>query len=315
MLLKEILNLYELLDSAYVTGNDVANYMRSISPEASVSCYPLSGEKGTTDMVRILIPGKNGRRSGGDAPTLGVLGRLGGIGARPAQIGFVSDGDGALTALAVAAKLLDMQTKGDILPGDVIVSTQICPHAPTLPHDPVPFMGAPVEMAKVNAEEIDGEMDAILSIDTTKGNRIINHNGFALSPTVKEGWILKVSDDLLDIMETTTGKLPKVFPLTMQDITPYGNHIFHLNSILQPATATDAPVVGVAITTEAMVAGCATGATHFADCEEAARFSLEVAKLYGAGKCHFYDETEFARIKQLYGSMHILQTNPALNNL
>jgi hypothetical protein len=26
-------------------------------------------------------------------------------------------------------------------------------------------------------------MDAVLSIDTTKGNRIINHRGLALSPT------------------------------------------------------------------------------------------------------------------------------------
>ncbi|MGO0916215.1 DUF1177 family protein, partial [Clostridioides difficile] len=42
------------------------------------------------------IPGKNGKLKGGDAPTLGILGRLGGIGARPEVIGFVSDGDGAL---------------------------------------------------------------------------------------------------------------------------------------------------------------------------------------------------------------------------
>ena len=52
----------------------------------------------------------------------------------------------------------------------------------------------------------------------------------------------------------------------------------HINSILQPATATDAPVVGVAITTETMVAGCATGATHPTDLEETARFVIEAAK-------------------------------------
>lgn len=310
MLLRQIIELYDILDDSGVTGETVARYLRSIRSDANITCYPLSGEKGTTDMLRVLIPGKEGKSSGGTAPTLGILGRLGGIGARPAQIGFVSDGDGALCALAVAAKLLDMQNKGDLLFGDVIVSTQICPHAPTIPHDPVPFMGAPVEMAKVNAAEIDGQMDAILSIDTTKGNRIINHNGFAISPTVKDGWILRVADDLLDIMQTTTGKLPRVFALTMQDITPYGNDIFHLNSILQPATATDAPVVGIAITTETMVAGCASGATHFADCEEAARFALETAKFFGAGKCNFYDKAEYAHIRSLYGDMSILQTIP-----
>ena len=221
---------------------------------------------------------------------------------------MVSDADGAVVALAVAAKLLDMQNKGDFLDGDVIVSTHICPDAPTQPHKPVAFMGSPVDMATVNKEEVDGELDAILSIDTTKGNRVINHRGFAISPTVKEGYILKTSNDLLDIMEITTGKLPFVFPITTQDITPYGNDVYHINSILQPSTATEAPVVGIAITTEVPVPGCATGASHPFDLEQAARFSLEVAKQYGRGNCKFYDEVEFNRLTKLYGSMHHIQT-------
>jgi len=94
----------------------------------------------------------------------------------------------------------------------------------------------------------------------------------------------------------------------MQDITPYGNNVYHLNSILQPSTATNAPVVGVAITAESMVPGCASGASHFADVEEAARFMLEVAKSFGKGDCKFYDEEEFALIQKLYGSMAHLQT-------
>ena len=84
--------------------------------------------------------------------------------------------------------------------------------------------------------------------------------------------------------------------------------IYHLNSILQPATATDVPVVGVAITTEAPVAGCATGATHITDLEEAGRFVLETAKAYGRGQCSFYDEEEFEKITEKYGSMTHLQT-------
>ena len=85
-------------------------------------------------------------------------------------------------------------------------------------------------------------MDAILSIDTTKGNRVINLNGFALSPTIKEGYILEVSNDLMDVMTRVTGKLPAIFPVAQQDITPYGNDLHHLNSILQPATSTNADV-------------------------------------------------------------------------
>lgn len=307
MLMRQILDVYDLLDRGDASGAIMEEYMRSLGAE-DVNVTTIEGPKGKTDMIRITIPGTKGKISGGDAPTLGVLGRLGGLGARPEQIGFVSDGDGALVSLAVAAKLLDMKKKGDDLEGDVVVCTHICPDAPTSPHKPVPFMGSPVDMATVNKHEVNGSLDAILSVDTTKGNRIINTRGFAISPTVKEGYILRVSEDLLDIMQTTTGKLPYVFALTTQDITPYGNDLFHINSILQPATATDAPVVGVAITTEMPVAGCATGATHPTDLEEAARFVLEVAKSYGRGNCNFYDKEEFDKIIAKYGTMNHIQT-------
>ncbi len=307
MLLKEVLNIYDIIDTATVSGEDVKSYLNSIR-ETEIEVNTIEGKQGSTDFIRITIPGTNGKIKGGDAPTLGILGRLGGIGARPEMIGFVSDGDGALVALAVAAKILDMQNKGDFLDGDIIVSTHICPNAPTQPHDPVPFMGSPVEMSQVNEEEVRGDFDAILSIDTTKGNKIINHKGFAISPTVKEGYILKVSDDLLETMMVTTGQLPKVFALSHQDITPYGNDLYHLNSILQPATATDAPVVGIAITTETPVPGSATGASHPMDLEACGRFVLEVAKSYGKKNIDFYDKDEFKAILEKYGDLKKFQT-------
>lgn len=103
-------------------------------------------------------------------------------------------------------------------------------------------------MVEMNREEVVEELDAILCVDTTKGNRIYNKKGIAISPTVKEGYILRVSEDLLSVLETVTGELPGVFALTTQDITPYGNVCSILTVILQPSTATKAPVVGVAIT-------------------------------------------------------------------
>ena len=308
MLYKQFLELFDILDSANASGEQVVEYFKSIVPDCMVETYPLTGPKGHTDMVRLTVPGRNGKINGGNAKTLGILGRLGGLGARPERIGFVSDGDGALVALAGGAKLLDMQKKGDILEGDVFISTHVCPDAPTAPHDPVPFMNSPVETWQVNKEEVTDALDGVLVVDTTKGNRIINHRGFAISPTVRQGYILRVSEDLLDIMQTTTGRLPQVFALTQQDITPYGNGLYHLNSILQPATATKAPVVGVAITTETMVAGCATGAMHLEDLDDAARFMLEVAKAYGRGACSFHDEAEFEKILELYGTMEHFQT-------
>ena len=308
MLIKQIIDVYDLLDDSRVDGRTVVDYLRTIDPEVNAETYPLTGPRGTTHMLKVRIPGSDGKSSGGNTPTLGILGRLGGLGARPEMIGYVSDGDGALAALAIAVKLLDMKKKGDVLPGDIFISTHICPDAPTKPHDPVPFMGSPVEIYQVNQEEVSPELDAIFSIDTTKGNRVINTRGFAISQPVKEGYILRASEGLLDIMQRTTGRLPHVFPVNTQDITPYGNDVHHINSIMQPCTCTDAPVVGVAITTETMVPGCATGCSHFADVEAAARFVLEAAKAYGRREFEFYDKAEFERMVKLYGSMKQFQT-------
>lgn len=312
MLLKHLLDLYELLDSPAASGKAVQEFLSPIDPACSIETYPIESAKGVTDMVRIRIPGANGKAAGGAAPTIGLLGRLGGLGARPERIGFVSDGDGALVALSCASKLMHMHARGDVLEGDVFISTHVCPDAPTMPHEPVPFMGSPVATAAINKEEVTDRLDAILVVDTTKGNRIANARGFAISPTVKEGVILRVSEDLLDLMEIATGRKPQVFALSTADITPYGNGLYHLNSILQPCTATAAPVVGVAITTETAVPGCATGATHLTDLDEAGTFMIEAAKAFGAGFCSFYDTEEFALFGRRYGSMAHLQTMGAL---
>ena len=122
-----------------------------------------------------------------------------------------------------------------------------------------------------------------------------------------EGWILRVSEDLLSLMSYVTGRAPVVFPLSMQDITPYGNGLYHLNSILQPSTATSAPVVGVALTAETAVPGCATGASQPVDIESAVRFVIEVAKAFGEGKLSFFDPDEYDRMIELYGPMTHLQ--------
>ena len=101
MLLKEILNVYDLLDSATANGDAVANYLKSIRADANVEVVHIDTPKGSTDVVRVLVAGTNGRSVGGSAPTIGLMGWLGGIGARPGAVGYVSDGDGALVALAM----------------------------------------------------------------------------------------------------------------------------------------------------------------------------------------------------------------------
>ncbi|MEM1967665.1 MAG: DUF1177 domain-containing protein [Nitrososphaerota archaeon] len=310
-MLMEVLEIADLLDDPRVDGYVVREVLSKVVAQtntASIEVSRVEGSQGYTDFVKIVVRGVNGRSRGGGAPTIGIIGRLGGIGARPAQIGLVSDADGAIACLSAALKLLKMQARGDFLQGDVILATHVCPRAPVIPHEPVPLMGSPVDMGTMNRYEVDSAMEAILSIDTTRGNRILNHKGIAITPTVKEGWILRPWPELLDVYEWVTGEPPVILPLSMGDITPYGNGVYHINSIVQPATVTKAPVVGVAITAKTVVPGSATGANHEVDIALAARFVLEVAKKFTEGQLRFYDETEFARLVTRYGPMNILQT-------
>jgi len=305
-MLKQVIDMFEILDRPDASGKLVKELFEEYNVK-NFKIETVAGVKGSTDFVKILIPGTDGKTMGGEYPTLGIVGRLGGLGARPEMMGFVSDGDGALAALAAGFKLAKMNFLGDVLKGDVIISTHVCPDAPTREHKPVPFMDSPVGIDVMNDLEVDEDMDAIISVDTTKGNNIITNKGISMSPTVKEGYILRVSEDLLDIMMRVTGKAPNVFALAQQDITPYGNDLYHLNSILQPAVATNAPVVGVALATEVAVAGCATGATHLVDIELASRFSVEVAKDFTNKICDFYDKEEYKKIVDLYGEMNKFQ--------
>jgi hypothetical protein len=309
MALKQVIEIADLLERPAINLREIKSFFVGRGLDASeFASRRVKGRKGETQFVKILITGKEGRSRGKRAPTLGIIGRLGGIGARPHKIGLVSDADGAISALSAALKIAEMRSRGDFLRGDVIVATHLSPRSPIIPHQPVPFMDSPVSIEVMNKHEVVPGMNAILSVDTTKGNRIINHRGFAISPTAKDGYILRVSEDLLDIMEVVTGRPPVVLPVTTQDITPYGNGVYHLNSIMQPATATHAPVVGVAITAEVAVPGCATGASQLLDIESAVRFCVEVAKSFGEKKCSFYDEKEFKKLVSLYGSLEHLKT-------
>jgi hypothetical protein len=303
--LSSTLAAFDLL-SGPVRGDEVAALLATVGVRTSVE--RVVGDRGATDFITATVPGTRGAGDGGEAPTLGVVGRLGGVGARPDTVGLVSDGDGAVTAVAALLELGRMATRGDRLPGDVIVATHVCPDAPTEPHEPVPFMGSPVPMEVMNRMEVRPEMDAVLTVDTTKGNRILNWRGVAITPTVMQGWVLPVAPDLVEVCEQVTGAPARVLPITTYDITPYGNGLWHVNSIVQPAVATDAPVVGVALTTETVVPGSATGASHPTDIAMAVSFCLEVAKRFGAGRLRFFDTEEFGRAVDRYGPMRGLQT-------
>lgn len=58
MLMKQIIDVYEVLDSSFVTGEAVKEYLLGIKADANVEVYELVGPKGSTDMLKVRIPGK-----------------------------------------------------------------------------------------------------------------------------------------------------------------------------------------------------------------------------------------------------------------
>lgn len=303
---KSVWKLYELLDRADINGTVIADFFAEQG--AKVRVETLAGETGTTDLVEVRIAGSQGKSAGGKAPTLCIAGSLGGVGGRPAITGIVSDADGALVALASGLKLLTMKAKGDAAAGDVVVRTTICGNAPTMPHHPVPFMSSHIDFVTLKKKIVDLTADAVVITETSRGNRIANYPSFGITPTVKEGWILKVSEDALDIMERVTGEMSRVIPLSMQDITPVTNGLHHLNGLGELPEGCRLPCLGVGLTSVLPISGAAPGVTNLAALEPAVRFVVEVAKEYGAGNFRFYEEEEYQQLCRLYGPMSRLFT-------
>ena len=77
MVFKQMMEVYDILDDINASGEQIADYLYALNKTAQVEVRPLYGEKGKTDLIKITIPGSKGRRKGGDAPTLGLIGRLG----------------------------------------------------------------------------------------------------------------------------------------------------------------------------------------------------------------------------------------------
>ena len=63
MSFKQIIELAELLDDGRVTGEDVVRYIKS-QGDVEASCVTVQGDRGTTDFVKFLIPGKQNHFSG-----------------------------------------------------------------------------------------------------------------------------------------------------------------------------------------------------------------------------------------------------------
>ena len=53
MVFKQMLELYDILDDINADGRRVEEYLRSIQKDADVEAYPIYGDKGKTDVVKV----------------------------------------------------------------------------------------------------------------------------------------------------------------------------------------------------------------------------------------------------------------------
>lgn len=300
-MLKEILEVIDLLDDPDNGADAFEGLLGAGGHEIERDSF--SGPLGSTEFIKILFPGTEGKSRGGDAPTLGIIGSNGGLRLPGPRPGLTSDADGCIVGLACALRLRRMAERRQTTRGDVIVSTHICQEAHPEPHDPFPFVMSPLPSSEKHPRMIDARMDAILTPETCKGNKLVSATAFAITPPVKEGYILRPHASMLHIMEMVTGRNPVIFPITMQDITPFESGVHHVCGMVIPSVFGPAPVIGVPIAMEQPILPAATNVQQPVALEAAGRFCIEVAVSFGLGDCRFYHDSDFEAFTQAYGGI------------
>jgi hypothetical protein len=76
-MLKHVMESHDILDDAHVDGPQVADLLKSRGVQ-EIDVKTITGKGGSTDFIKATIPGTVGKKSGGSAPTSGIIGRLGG---------------------------------------------------------------------------------------------------------------------------------------------------------------------------------------------------------------------------------------------
>ena len=62
MLLKQLMEVFDILDDSQASGEKMKNYLHEIAPDCKVEVLKLTGPEGkSTDVIRIYIPGKSGK--------------------------------------------------------------------------------------------------------------------------------------------------------------------------------------------------------------------------------------------------------------
>lgn len=297
-MLKQGIEVLDLLTSAEVNGTMLVEYLNSLgSCEAQVEC--VCGLNGSYKTLKVTITGTDGAISGGGSPTLGFVGQVGDQASSQSKNERIPDYIGTSIVLLTATKILQMNKSGNALRGDVILSAQISSNTATSEN-------TTLQKEVPTHTEVSQFMDAVISIGSYKREKVGYHKGIAISPTVKEGYILKLSDDLWALAKKNTDVLPISLPLSQQDIIPRETGLPQAHTILQPSRATSAPVVGIGIQNE-KASGQGLETCFSERIESTGRFLATVATAFTNGECSFFDEQEFTLLRTSYGDMSHFQ--------
>ncbi|AHC52038.1 hypothetical protein SUSAZ_08970 [Sulfolobus acidocaldarius SUSAZ] len=291
MMLKTLMEVIDVLES-----KDPVDKVRE-RLKGKVDGYE-EKQLGEVTYVKCLYRGRGKER-------VEVLGRLGAIQVRQEK-GLVSDADGAIVSLAILFELLNLREKGIELDVDVSFVTNISLDAKLIRHRPFNFMVPLIGLDEALREEVDGEANLILSIDSTKGNRIAKYDDFAITHVIKDGYILKVNDELVDIYNRVTGHEVYFVPLTTGDLTPMEYNVYHISTLVSPWLYSSSPLIGIATVSKQVVPGYVTGVQDVEMLEHASRFCLEVLKYVEKGG-RVYEESELKELREKLGESSLMR--------
>ncbi|ACP35317.1 protein of unknown function DUF1177 [Sulfolobus islandicus Y.G.57.14] len=243
---------------------------------------------------------------GGGKDKVEILGRLGAIQMVGVNKGLVSDADGAIVSLTTLLELLNLREKGIELDLNVLFVTNLSVKAKLIPHKPFDFMVPLLGLDEALKVEVDPSASFVVSIDSTKGNRIAKFDDFAITHVVKDGYILKLHDNVIDIYNKVTGHEIYMVPLTTGDLTPLDYNVYHISTLISPWLYTDSPVIGIATVSKQVIPGYETGVLNIEMLEHASRFCIELLKyIENGGK--MYEEKELEELENRLGKSNLLK--------
>lgn len=76
MLLKQVLDLFEVLDTPQASGEIVKKMLLEAGAD-EVKVQTVTGDQGSTDCIKVWIYGRNGKHAGGTVPDAGYYRPLG----------------------------------------------------------------------------------------------------------------------------------------------------------------------------------------------------------------------------------------------